>query len=76
MPPVVCKSLLDANQLTFLSSFLSPVQILDNAATPSTTCLTCKKDCRHVQGLLSHVKSTGHESGMALCDACGRVSPA
>ena len=64
-----------ATRLTavFLSS---PPQIACNAARPSATCRECKKDYRHVQGLLSHAKATGHTSGVAQCDACGRVSPA
>jgi hypothetical protein len=40
----------------------------------SMECRECKKNCRHMHGLLSHLKDTGHDEGALLCDACGRVS--
>lgn len=42
----------------------------------SMECRECKKNCRHMHGLLSHLKDTGHDGGALLCDACGRVSVA
>ncbi|KAL4545176.1 hypothetical protein Ndes2526B_g02288 [Nannochloris sp. 'desiccata'] len=40
----------------------------------SMVCRECNKNCRHMHGLLSHLKDTGHNGGALLCDECGRVS--
>jgi hypothetical protein len=39
----------------------------------SIECKECGKACRNTHGLLGHMEATGHDGGVAQCDACGRI---